>query len=325
MNSLYKLYHPEIFQGSLQSNSYFEGWYHKHTKNDESFSFALIPGISTGSDAHSFIQYIDGISGKTSYFKFPLESFKYNKKKYQISIDNNHFSSEEISFDLSKNKTHIKGNLTYSENQYYPVKIFSPGIMGPFSFIPKMQCVHGVVSVNHFVNGTINISGREINFDNDKGYIEKDRGYSFPSDWIWLQANNFTTPDTSIFFSVAHIPMKFKSFYGFICFFYHKSKFYNFSTYNRSKILNISLNKDILSILLQKGKSTIQLDTKVNFGGTLTAPHSGSMSRIMKESLSSEIEVKLFKKNNLIFSGQSHSTGAEISGEIIDIFQNINR
>ena len=41
-----------------------------------------------------------------------------------------------------------------------------------------------------------------------RGYVEKDRGRSFPSLWIWMQSNSFRKqPGTSLFFSVARIPI----------------------------------------------------------------------------------------------------------------------
>jgi hypothetical protein len=45
-----------------------------------------------------------------------------------------------------------------------------------------------------------------------RGYVEKDRGSSFPSLWIWMQTNSFASRfhrerGTSLFFSVARIPV----------------------------------------------------------------------------------------------------------------------
>ena len=35
----------------------------------------------------------------------------------------------------------------------YPGTIFSPGIMGWYSFVPFMECKHGIVSINHDLTG----------------------------------------------------------------------------------------------------------------------------------------------------------------------------
>jgi len=53
----YKIKHPEIFQGHLNKDRYFEGWYFKYISQDGLVSFACIPGISLNKkDAHAFIQ-----------------------------------------------------------------------------------------------------------------------------------------------------------------------------------------------------------------------------------------------------------------------------
>jgi hypothetical protein len=45
-------------------------------------------------------------------------------------------------------------------------------------------------------------------FVSSRGYVEKDRGQSFPSLWIWMQTNAFrNNAGTSLFFSVARIPI----------------------------------------------------------------------------------------------------------------------
>ena len=102
--------------------------------------------------------------------------------------------------------------------------------MGWYAFIPFMECYHGVVSANHYTEGYANYKGQKINFNGGKGYIEKDRGISFPESWIWLQANTFADRDVSFFFSVAKIPWLGSSFPGFLCFVYINGNYYRFMT-----------------------------------------------------------------------------------------------
>jgi len=78
--------------------------------------------------------------------------------------------------------------------------------MGIFAYIPKMECSHGVVSMNHGLEGILKINGEEIDFTGGKGYIEKDWGTSFPKQYIWIQCNNFKNQTTRVFSSVADIP-----------------------------------------------------------------------------------------------------------------------
>jgi tocopherol cyclase len=167
-----KIFHPDQFQGCNQTKNYFEGWYYKIVNADETKAFAVIPGIALdrGTTKQSFIQVLDGKKCKASYFKFPLESFTSHPKKFEISIGKNNFSSDRIELDLDQ----ITGSLYFDGNVQWPVKWYSPGIMRPFAFVPFMECYHGIVSMDHRILGELTIDGEKINFDNGRGYIEKD-------------------------------------------------------------------------------------------------------------------------------------------------------
>ena len=55
------------------------------------------------------------------------------------------------------------------------VKLFlSPGIMGPYSFIPFMECYHGILSMNHKILGSLKYNDENISFNGGKCYMEKD-------------------------------------------------------------------------------------------------------------------------------------------------------
>ena len=61
MNTLKRLFNPEIFQGVNKNKNYFEGYYFKLVDKEEKHSFAFIPGIAfdKNKSGHSFIQWID--------------------------------------------------------------------------------------------------------------------------------------------------------------------------------------------------------------------------------------------------------------------------
>ena len=46
--------------------------------------------------------------------------------------------------------------------------------MGPFAFVPFMECYHGIVSMDHIIQGELEIDGVNIDFSNGRGYLEKD-------------------------------------------------------------------------------------------------------------------------------------------------------
>ena len=61
--------------------------------------------------------------------------------------------------------------------------------MGPFRFIAGMECSHGVISMMHSLEGTIEINGEIVDFSGGTGYIETDRGRSFPSAYSGLSVS----------------------------------------------------------------------------------------------------------------------------------------
>lgn len=315
-----QIYKPEVFQGNLNKKNYFEGWYFKNVSADLKSVYSFIPGVSlTEKEPHCFIQVINGITGQTVYLSYLLSKFTWKKKILNLKIGNSVFTERFIDIDIKNDEIRIKGHIEFINNVRYPSRLLSPGIMGWYSFIPFMECNHGIVSVNHDLKGTISADGEIVNFTGGKGYIEKDWGTSFPEAWIWIQANNFTDRNSSFSFSVAKIPWLGKFFIGFICFLYYKGKFHMFSTYNNSKITLITHTSELLELVLTNRDSILKVKALKSTFGTLMAPVSGNMSRRIKESIDSEVTVELYdKNNNLIYNDTSRRAGLEIIEKIFE-------
>jgi tocopherol cyclase len=315
-----RIYNPEIFQGNMKKKHYFEGWYYKHVTHDLKQVWSFIPGISLNdTDPHAFIQVINGITGKSEYISYPKEDFTWDKNKLYIKIGDSVFTDKYIDINIENEDLKANGHLSYSNIVRYPKSILSPGIMGWYSYIPTMECKHGIVSVNHDINGSIKINNSIIDFDRGKGYIEKDWGTSFPEAWIWIQANNFKERDSSFSFSVAKIPWRGKFFIGFIAFLFYNRKFFLFSTYNNSIINEMNHTADSISLKMKNKDVFLKVVTRKSTFGDLRAPVSGHMSRRIKESIDSDVSLSLFDKNNtLLYSDTSKRAGLEIIEKIFD-------
>lgn len=305
---------PELFQGEKYLNkkkNYFEGWYFKNINNQIGISF--IPGISINNkEAKAFIQII---TNSTSYFiDYNIKDFKFSNNPFYIKIGNSTFSKEEISInieDVSK-KLKVCGNMKYSNSKNINTNMFSPNIMGPFSYVPFMECNHAIISMQNTINGYININDEVIKFNNDKGYIEKDWGSSFPNSYIWCQGNNFQKSNASFMLSIANIPFKIFSFKGIICTLLLNNREYKFTTYNNCKLVELDIKQDLLNITLKKGLYYLSIKSKYTNGFKLSAPVNGKMSKNIFESISESITVTLKKKNEIIFSDTSSICGLEI-------------
>ena len=320
-----RIWKPEIFQGRNRKSNYFEGWYYKLIDSERQNVFAVIPGISLGerqADAHAFVQVIDAVQRKSAYYRFPLESFVADPKRFAVHIGTNEFTEDRIKLDLGDGE--FSADLEFDGIVKYPKSLFSPGIMGPFSFIPCMECYHGIVNISHTTRGKLIAEGININMDGGKGYIEKDWGSSFPKSWIWLQANNFEDQSVSFMFSVARIPWLKKSFTGMISFLMTREGFHKFATYNGSRIEHLELDNDILDVSIQNNKYKLVFTAEYSKGGILKAPRNGLMMREIEESITANVSLTLSNAQGIVFKGSSTNAGMEIAGDTEDILKNRN-
>ena len=311
---------PELFQGNLRKKNYFEGWYFKHVTSDLNHVHSFIPGISLNPrEPHSFIQVINGITGETDYVSYPLERFSWDKNSLCLKIGDSVFTDKYVDLNIKNENLHVTGHVDYRNMIRYKSSLLSPGIMGWYSFVPYMECKHGIVSVNHDLNGRISIGGNSIDFSDGKGYIEKDWGTSFPEAWIWIQSNNFSSHNTSFSFSVAKIPWLGKFFMGFISFLYLENRFILFSTYNKSVISDLHHDKESVSLTMKNKTCILKVKVVKNIFGELRAPEAGDMSRHIKESIDSTVELTLLdNRGNLIHEDSGKRAGLEVIEEIFN-------
>ena len=315
-----RLYNPEIFQGNLRKKQYFEGWYFKQVSRDQTYTFSFIPGVSlVENDPHAFIQIMNGYEATSDYIRYPVNEFSWDTRRLFLKVGSSTFTASGIILNIESENINLTGKIDFSNMIRYPKSIFSPGIMGWYSFVPFMECNHGIISVNHDLYGKISINKNEVDFTGGKGYIEKDWGTSFPEAWIWIQSNNFKEHETSFSFSLAKIPWMGRFFIGFIAFLYLNRKFYLFSTYNKSVFSDITHSKEMIEITVRNKWNILKIKVIKNSFGDLRAPVSGEMSRRIKESVDSEVHLQLCDKlGNQEYEGTGKNVGLEIIEKIFD-------
>lgn len=312
---------PILFQGDLNQTDYFEGWYYKQVSADQKTSLSFIPGISLNNqDEHSFIQYIlvqiderGQTSTLTGYVRYPLESFAIQETPFAVKIGTSLFTERMIEIDLADERFYFKGKLELGPLEAIETSLLHPNIMGVFAYIPKMECYHGVISMNHRLEGHLTINNEPVHFTNGKGYIEKDWGTSFPKRYIWLQSNHFDQAETSLFFSMAHIPFHFTEFEGFICNVVHAGKEYRFATYNLSRCKLLEVTTDQVKIRLENRSARLDITAQVAEGAELIAPVLGTMQKTIKEGINGALSIRLEnKQTGEIYEGTGRNAGVEI-------------
>lgn len=321
MNYFSKIFHPENFQGSLTKRVYFEGTYFKHISADTGEAFAVIPGVSLSPDSHAFIQFADSSSRITAYFRYELNEFRYSDREFLIEIGDSKFSYEGIDIKLTDKDLDIEAKITYSQIIPFPRSLLAPGIMGWYSYVPGMECKHGVLSINHLLSGYLNINRNEMSYKGGNGYIEKDWGVSFPESWLWLQCNNFSRKDTSVMISVAKIPWRGSFFIGFIAYIFHEGKTELFATYNGSKILILKQTGETETrIMLRRRNKTLNAIITKKDNTTLKAPSNGMMISNIKESLNSLVYIEYTDGKNISFADSGTRAGYEEVEKIFSYF-----
>jgi tocopherol cyclase len=306
---------PDMYHGWGKTHRYFEGWYLKIVDKTERYAFAFIPGISMSRDgaAHAFIQVLDGKECTSAYHRFSATDFVPSEHDFNLQLADNQFSTQVLKLNLPN----IKGLLSFQNTTPWTKMLGAPGIMGWFSFVPFMECYHGVVSLNHQLTGSLEINGEMIDFKGGRGYIEKDWGISFPRGWIWLQTNHFNddlNAPISLIASVAHIPFLGTHFIGYIVGFWFKGKLHRFATYTGAKMKAQFIDNQVF---LNFKDNQYQLDiTAIKAGtGHLISPIQGEMTGKMSESLQAIIHIRFFEHGTLIFEGNGRNAGLEVAGE----------
>ena len=148
--------------------------------------------------------------------------------------------------------------------------------MGPFQYIPFMQCRHSVYSMHHRVDGEIRINGVPYIFQNAVGYAEGDRGCSFPKEYAWTQCS---FPDGVLLLSVADIPLGRFHFTGVIGVVLLHVKEYRIATYLGAKAVKIKDGE----IVVRQGRLCLTVKRLGSPGHPLQAPVGGAMTRTIHE------------------------------------------
>ncbi len=316
------LFRPWAFQGSLSRRNYFEGWYFKHVSADKQQVWSFIPGISISSGGrHSFIQVLNGMTAESQVYEYAVEDFFASGKELNVQIEKSRFSKEGIRLELKNSSRKISGDLSYSHMEEYPSSVSKPGIMGWYSFVPFMECKHGVVSMYHKLSGGLHINETFVDFKDGTGYIEKDWGTSFPESWVWLHCNTFDSSHTSFTFSVAKIPWLGSYFIGFISYLKLEDRFINLSTWSNARIEKLSYSGKVLHVRLSNKKYRLEIEALNKQAGLLKAPELGSMTRIIKESVDATVELKLSDPSgNILFHDKGSRAGMELIDKILEYF-----
>lgn len=308
---------PAMYHGQGKKPPFFEGWYYKLINADETQRYAIIPGVILGQNGHAFIQVLDGLTGQSAYHVYPLQDFWSSPKHFEIRIGPNRFTEEQLTLQIERPEGRIAGQLRLHGLRRWPVSLTAPGIMGWYAWAPKMECYHGVISLDHAIEGVLQIDEQRIDFSRGRGYIEKDWGQSFPAAWVWFQSNHFAAPGTCITASVAIIPWVRQAFRGFIIGLLHDNLLYRFATYTGAQIERLHISDDHVTWAVRSRSYRLEMQASRAEGGLLHGPTRLDMGKRVAETLQATVDVRLDTASGAkIFHGQGRHAGLEVHGDL---------
>lgn len=263
--------------------NYFCGWYFRCQSDRQ--VLAVIPSVHRTRDSNFCT--IQLITNSEAYnLHLPYSAFQ--ERDDHITIAGNHFSPDGIMLDIQSDAFCASGCVKFGAftSLHYD-------IMGPFRFVPFMQCRHSVYSLHHTVNGELTINSVSYPLQNAIGYIEGDRGYSFPREYLWTQCS---FPRGAVMLSVADISMGKFHFTGVIGVVYLDGKEYRIATYLGAKAVRITPEE----IIIRQGKTTLTVSPHTTGGHALLAPINGNMDRHIREQLSCTVHYRFEKNGKLL-------------------------
>ena len=312
---------PELYHGHTRRPPFFEGWYYKLVSADESERWAIIPGIFRSRDPdreHCFVQVLNGSTGAAAYHRYPVDSFLASRDEFDVRVGPNRFTDRRVLLDIPDGDIPVSGEVSFGPLLPWPVRLASPGVMGPYTFIPRMECNHGVLSFDHPLEGTLRASGRQVVFTGGRGYMEKDWGASFPEAYIWMQSNHFPGGGSSFFGSIAVIPWLRGAFPGFIAGFHHDGNLHRFATYTRARTTDLQIHDH--EVVWSMSDRTYELTVRAERAqaGLLLGPTREDMASRVGESMQAVLHVELRnrKDTTVIFAGAGRNAGLEVQGRL---------
>lgn len=282
----------------MKNAPYFEGWYCK-CRSCDGRSLALIPAFhkTAAGTVRASLQVIT--ERRSWWIPIPCKRFQVSKTPWRVRFGNSFLSLSGLSINIRKDDLNLQGTL-----QFGPISPLQSPIMGPFRFLPRMECSHNVLSMSHTLTGTLFLNGEKLDFTGGTGYLESDRGHSFPQAYLWTQCS---WEGCSLMLALASIPLWGFSFSGCICAILLNGREFRFATYKGVKILRWTPEQ----VELRQGKLRLLVELLHCEPLPLRAPVCGTMSRVVRESLRSSVRCRLWENRILLFDQTDFSAGFE--------------
>lgn len=292
-----------FFHGTNRTGPYFEGWYFKH-QNPRGQTLALIPAFHIDREGRhtASLQIIS--KDQAWWLEYPASQLQISRRPFQVQIGQTDFGEQGIDLHIRQDGLSLQGTLRYG-----PFTVLRSDIMGPFRFFAGMQCSHGIISMGHSLSGTLELNGEYLDFSGGTGYIEMDRGRSFPSAYLWTQCVWDGPEPDSLILAIATIPLPVGGFTGCICSVFCGDREYRLATYRGVRIEAWSS----AGAVIRQGKYRLEAELLNERRQPLRAPMEGRMERTIHESLCAEVRYRFWHGDDLLFQHTDSNASFEYS------------
>lgn len=295
------------FYGNNKSFAYFEGWYAKFQNRDS--VLGLVWAFHVDENQQKKVSLQLNTKDDSYVISYPISAFKVSKKHFYIKIGNCILNEQGLSLNIKgvddDNKAlSVEGRLAFStfNKPKYP-------LMGPFNLLANLECYHDVISLYHTINGSIKINGKLYSYQNDLGYIEKDRGSSFPKSYLW---SSCLYEDISVMVAIAEVPIATYCFEGLLGCIFYQQKEYRLATYLGARVTK----KTAELVIIKQGRYTLEMRVIDNsYANKLKAPVNGAMSATVYESVQATLRYSFYEHQTLLFDFISSKASYEYFNE----------
>lgn len=293
------------YHGAGRTGPYFEGWYLKCQTRDGQ-ALAVIPAIHIDRAGRRGASLQVIADSGAWWLEYPATDFHASERLFQVRMGRNLFSQGETWLDVERDGLSLHGTL--HSGPFAPLK---SDIMGPFRLLSGMECAHGVLSMGHPLEGALVLNGRTMDFSGGTGYVETDRGRSFPQAYLWTQCAWDRLRRGGLMLAVAAIPMGMWSFTGCICAVCYEGREYRIATYRGARAERWS--KD--GAVIRQGKYRLTVELLESRSHPLRAPAEGNMGRTIHESLCAKVRCRFWAGEALVFDHTDSAAGFEYAEE----------
>jgi hypothetical protein len=280
-------------------NKTFQGFYFKQETGDHSIALIAARGRDASGNPFASIQAV--LPDGTFSVPFPREAVRIGPGP-DILLGDNRLNASGLSLSLAGGGRSIRGSLAFG-----PLLRPRYDIMGPFKYVPAMECRHHLVSLAHKVRGTLEVDGQLQTYDGAMGYIEGDSGRSFPTRYLWTHCFPPPGGPKSIMLSVAEIPWLGLRFTGVVGFILTDGREERIATYLGAKVLEVGNG----CVTIRQGNDTLSVEFDRAGTTLLQAPVDGGMSRGIGESLKGRARYHLSRGGCTVFDFTSSSASFE--------------